>query len=300
MTYPTEPPPKSEKPNQHYVPRWWLRDFAGQNGALYALNGTKAAPVDVGKIMSGDWIYTVFDEWWRPSDILEDALATIEGGASRVFRSLVVCSPSDDDWDAVIWFMALCVCRHPETMTRGHELGKAFGVYLCAVDDYPDEDAFLAAGQTSFGVDLGSDVFKLMKSITIEQREFSALTLIDMLPQDPRLPQTDALLATREVDEVLKAMDCRLLRAPGGQSYVFGDRPFPPKDLLLGFTVPMSKDLALEFSPANSTPQRLMANASAADVQSINEDQAARARAVLVGSHRAQLEALGPVPRPSL
>lgn len=187
MSYPTEPLPKSEKPNQHYLSRWLLRDFASQNGALYALQGTTAAPVDVGRIMSGDWIYTVFDEWWRPSDILEDALAVIEGAASRVFRSLIVRSPSEHDWDAIIWFMALCICRHPETMARGHELGKEFGLYLCSVDDYADEAAFLAEGQISFGVDLGSDVFRLMKAIPNEQREASALMLIDMLPQDPRL-----------------------------------------------------------------------------------------------------------------
>jgi hypothetical protein len=73
----------AKKRNQHYVPKSWIKRFAGANGRIYASDGQKVRPVSAGKIMSQDWLYTVFDNTWQPSDALEDELSKDEGRAAN-------------------------------------------------------------------------------------------------------------------------------------------------------------------------------------------------------------------------
>lgn len=126
-------PPKSEKENQHFVPRNWLSRFAGAHGRVLCLSKGKIHQVSVADIMSGNWIYTVFDEWWRPSDKLEDALANIEAKADKLFTMLHASRavPTDGQWVELIQFLALTACRHPEIMKRGHERAKELAVCYC-------------------------------------------------------------------------------------------------------------------------------------------------------------------------
>lgn len=86
------PPPPFQKTNQHIVPRFWQKEFAGQDGRIFARYRTSADPLqgaqkgrarqaNVAELMTSDWTYTVFDRWWRPSDEVRSG--------SRVFTATV-------------------------------------------------------------------------------------------------------------------------------------------------------------------------------------------------------------------
>jgi len=298
-SFPAAPPPKSEKRNQHYVPRWWLRQFAADDGSLHALRGERTSVVGVGKIMNGDWIYNLVDEWWRPSDELEDALGPVENAASVAFQNLASAAADPEDWEVAISFIAICVCRHPETMERMHVLGKEYGLFLGTVDDFQTEADFRAAALQRFGADPGDGAYDALVAAPAEDREGAILSLIDMPPYDPRLPQTDALRAAGLIEGALTRMDRRLLRAPPGETFVFGDRPFPARDLTLGFTIPLSRSIALEFSVCKRvTPALTETQATPMEVQTVNDAQAGRAKTLIVGADATLLRGLGPVPRP--
>lgn len=291
--FPSMQPPKSEKANQHFIPRWWLKGFAGPAGDLQALKQGKVRVVGVAKVMSGDWIYTVFDTWWRPSDALEDALSKIEGDASQIFASFTSVGATRE-WDAVIWFIALSVARHPSAMGRLHELSKDFAVFLMSeIENFSDFHSFSAASHARFGAAIEEAEFVLLKGTPSDQREASALHIIELQPYDKNLPQTDALLATPLIYEALRRMECHLLHAPASATYVLSDRPTPTAALTAGFSIPISARAALKFIPGTSAI-RSERTATAAEVTAINEAQASRTSSVLVGPDPAQLSALAP------
>jgi hypothetical protein len=130
-------PPRSVKENQHFVPRSWISRFAGDNGRLFGLqNGAIKHQIKVADIMSQDWLYTVFDEWWRPSDCVEDALAKVEGDVGVLFDALhaTASAPSTEQWVSLCRFMALTASRHPDTMRHGHERAKEMSWALADAD----------------------------------------------------------------------------------------------------------------------------------------------------------------------
>jgi hypothetical protein len=115
-------PPRSVKKNQYYVPRFWLARFAGPTGRLVGLkDGVFQHQVGLNNIMSDDWIYTVFDSWWRPSDEIEDDLGVIDGDADRLFMNLHADrnNPSNAQWQHLCTFLALTACRHVDAATSG-------------------------------------------------------------------------------------------------------------------------------------------------------------------------------------
>ena len=80
--------PKFEKQNHHYVPQFWQRGFRDSTGQLYARTGGNVRIVSPKTIMQVDWLYTIFDGQWRPSDALEDALSVIEGQDAQLLQRL--------------------------------------------------------------------------------------------------------------------------------------------------------------------------------------------------------------------
>ena len=70
------------KRNQHYVPKSWIKRFADDKDRLHAWDGQKVRLVSAKKIMTEDWLYTIFDNTWKPSDALEEELSKEEGKAA--------------------------------------------------------------------------------------------------------------------------------------------------------------------------------------------------------------------------
>jgi hypothetical protein len=294
--HPGTPPPKSDKQNQHFIPRWWLKAFADAKGNIWALREGRVQIAAAGDIMSEDWIYTLFDAWWRPSDVIEDNLSKIEGMASRLFRDTEANGPTgQEDWSALLWFIALTACRHPRAMSRGSELSRELSLFLQDVRQYQDTASFGAAYQAKFGAAPETEMYPILSQMPQEAIEGTILYILGLQPYDPQLPQTDALLATDDVAAAIEQMDCRLLEAPADAFFVLGDRPFPTKDLSHGFIIPLSKSLALEArARAGETVLRSSEIATAAEVAASNAQQAAMAEQIVIGPERAALMQLSP------
>ena len=77
-----------EKTNHHYVPQHWQRGFRGPNGHLYGKFHDGIRVVSPRTIMQRNWLYTVFDDQWNPSDALEDALSAIEASDAELVQRL--------------------------------------------------------------------------------------------------------------------------------------------------------------------------------------------------------------------
>lgn len=294
-TFPNNPPPKSEKKNQHFVPRNWLSRFAGLNGSVYCLRDETIRVVSVANIMSGDWIYTLFDEWWRPSDVLEDKLGNIEGCADKLFSSLhsVSRAPTDSEWCDLILFLALTACRHPDTMAQGHRRAKEMAWALADISSCTDESAFLSDFKTRFATDMPAGLFEKLcnsnQEVLLEEGQEIEL----LQPHDFRLPEQISLESVQPVANCMAVMDLSLLDAPDGCSFVLGDRPLPLRDLARGFDVPLSKNLAFQAKPTLAASPRSLQRrlASPEEVGEINQHQKNRAKDLLIGPSYSVLRA---------
>lgn len=291
---PDPKPPRSVKENQHYVPRMWLSRFAGQDGRVSAIeNGILKHQVSVADIMSGDWIYTVFDEWWRPSDSLEDALANVEAEANTLFDMLQTSPdlPTDEQWVALCKFLALTACRHPETMRRGHLRSKTMAWALADVRAYPDKESFLQDFKKRFGSDLPPAIYDAYMKESPEALLEQAEIVEHLSPQDPQLPEQLSVEAVTLVANTIVLQDLYLVDAPPGSDFVFSDHPLPLSELRRGFSVPLSRTLAFEAVPRANGPFVLRRiTASPEMINRVNREQAIRARTTLIGPDKTLLE----------
>lgn len=141
------------KKNHHYVPQFWLKAFADSRGNIHAWDGRNVRVRSSRVLMQEDWLYTIFDNAWNPSDNLEDALARMEATAASLF--LRASNPSHnfsaDDRSQLCEFLALQACRHPDVMNRGARRARELGALLANVHECKDEADFVGRG-SKFGL----------------------------------------------------------------------------------------------------------------------------------------------------
>jgi len=245
--------------------------------------------------MQGDWLYTVFDAQWNPSDSLENALSVLEGTAAALFHRICVqgCATSDTDRDELCSVLALQACRHPDVMGRGHRRARDLGGLIASAHDLTDSD--FAKEMAAFGVSANDALaaYKLLIATPREQLAQELDELNELSPQDAQLPEQEALRAQPVICAQLKKMEFTLVDAPAGSEFVLGDTPIPQQDLSHGFSVPLSKSVAVLAKPSTAG-QTSMARrtATAAEVDAINKAQWENSLHVVVGSSKAVLGAL--------
>ncbi len=123
---------KFEKTNHHYVPQYWQRGFRGPNGHLYGKFHDGIRVVSPRTTMQRDWLYTVFDDQWNPSDTLEDVLSVVEAGDAGLLQRLnsLGYAGTKDDRDHLCAMLALQASRHPDILGRGVRRGRELGMLL--------------------------------------------------------------------------------------------------------------------------------------------------------------------------
>lgn len=307
MPSPTPPPfdPKTFV-NQHSTQQSWQKRFADAAGRVYGRYRDGADPkpalagharvISVYDTMTGDWTYTIFDKWWRPSNVLEHMLSKIEAHVAPIFDQAVdpnvAVTPqlASELRDA----LGIAACRMPWVMARGHRRGKELARAVASVHQYPDKATFLAAIFTQYGVALSDAEYKDALSATEIQLEAEADEIAAMSPQDPRLPQQIALFGAVEVARAIAHLDLTLLHAPAPTQFVLGDTPLPDADLGLGFTVPISKEVALRARPAlpGHSAGLSVGSATASEVADINQAQYDRSLDVVIGPDKLTLDKL--------
>ena len=69
------------------VRQFWQKQFRDSSNRLFKTHrgGTKTASTKT--TMSADWVYTSFDDGWRPSDSVEDYLGSWETAAAEIKRT---------------------------------------------------------------------------------------------------------------------------------------------------------------------------------------------------------------------
>jgi len=188
---------KFEKKNHHYVPQFWQRGFRDSNDQLYARTGGDVSIVSPKTIMQVDWLYTVFDSQWRPSDALEDLLSAIEGHDAQLLQRLNASGyiPTAHDEAQLCALLGLQASRHPDVLKRGHNLSREFGELLASVHDHSLESfQRLTAPQGINPVDAKNYYFTL-KARTKEQLAEELADLLQLSPQSPQLPVQNAIRA---------------------------------------------------------------------------------------------------------
>ena len=246
--------------------------------------------------MGEDFLYTTFDDLWRPSDALEDAFSSIEGSAAITFRTLATAGAAltVDGRDSIAHFLALTICRHPDVMGRGRRRGVESGYLIADIHSYPDFDSFNEAFRAKFRANLPQETYQSLKAKTPEQLLEEAQVLEGLSPQDPQLPIQDSVRAVPLVCKCIVTMDMTLLDAPPGASFVLGDTPLPDYELGNGFTVPLSSILALKVASARNpaVPSSFRRVALAAEISAINQTQFDNAKRIVIGADHAVLAAL--------
>lgn len=289
-------PPKFAKRRHHFVPQFWLRGFRGQNEILWKRREGAVSQAALANTMAEDWLYTIFDDWWRPSDALEDAFSEFERAASLAVEAFHKHRglPDEEHWIVLLMFLALTATRHPDTMLRGNAQAKSLTWMIADVHSFADREAFNAAIKDTFGPGFPAEAYEMLRSISAEELFKQAEQIDGLSPHDPRLPQQDAVRATMIIARAIGAMDLDILDAPSGSSFVLGDRPLPLKNLGHGFSVPLSQRLAICARPpaalGAATQHRKVA--TPLEVAQINSEQAKRSKSVVIGPDAALLASL--------
>ncbi|MDA8259282.1 MAG: DUF4238 domain-containing protein [Betaproteobacteria bacterium] len=284
------------KKNHHYVPQFWLRGFADAKGQIHAWDGQQVRVVSSKRIMQGDWLYTLFDNAWQPTDALEDALAQAEGLAAPIFAKLaapaatLTTSERQELWD----FLALQACRHPDIMKRAHRRARDLGALIVSVRDFQSEHDFVVEAATfaiPASVAQGMYALLLTQDPARLQQEYDEL--IGLSPQDAQLPEQEALRAQAQIATAISAMTLTLLDAPAGSAFVLGDTPMPQDRLGHGFTVPLSQTVAVMAQPSTTsqtaTTRRV---ATPGELAAINQTQWDNALHIVIGPDPLALRAL--------
>lgn len=310
MLPPAPPFDPNVKKNQHYVPRLWQKRFANGSGTVFGRYHTTADPirdkkpgfagkarqVSVDNTMADDWIYTVFDNWWRPSNSLEDAISKDEARIAHVFDQITVSATQITadlrrDFCLAIGFAA---CRTPEIMARGHRRAKALASIFADIHSYSEKSSYLATIQTQFGVVLSDAEYEKIHARTREELTRESEWIHGLSPQDPNLPQQIALTGADIVARIIEGMELTLLEAIEPPYFVLGDTPLPDADLGLGFVVPISSKIALKAERKDTTNvssiQRELVRSTVC--WDVNRIQHRMSRAVVIGPDPAVLDAL--------
>lgn len=287
--------PTFEKKNHHYVPQFWQRGFRDSNDQLYARTGGDISIVSPKTIMQVDWLYTVFDGQWRPSDALEDLLSVIEGHDAQLLQRLNASGyiPTAHDEAQLCALLGLQASRHPDVLKRGHTLSREFGELLASVHDHSLESfQGLTALHGMNPVD-AKDYYFTLKARTKEQLAEELADLLQLSPQSPQLPIQDAIRAAPQIEAAISCMQLSLLDATPPSAFVLGDTPLPQTDLSRGFSVPLSKSLSVIATPAGFTKSPMIRRvATQQEVDKINRTQFENAFDTVVGPSAALLKSL--------
>jgi hypothetical protein len=286
--------PKDKK-NQHYVPVFWQKRFADANGTLYKLENNHIGVAGAKKQMSDDWIYTTFDFQWKPSNYLEEASSFFENQAASAFNNIDTPNTTGSIEEQILirWFISFSACRHPDTMSSGHRLGKCFATHLLNVHSVSIEE--FSSSLIDFGVSQtdARSIYTVCRDMPIEQLISEVIEIENMTPQDPNLPQ-QLSIDSETIERVffhLCEHNITILDAPPGVSFILGDTPFPP-NLSAGFCIPLSSKVALLWEPGEDIklPEWTRRMATVDEVHMTNQLQFNQALKLIIGSSRELLE----------
>ena len=289
---------RMEKINHHFIPRHWLKRFRGDDGNLWVRDGDEINVRGVDAIMAIDYLYTVYDKRFSGSDSLEDELSRIETTQSQSLMQICrtgepVGPGTRHDLAAII---ALQTLRHPDVMAWGRRRALRFAELVLKIKRM-SLDEFLNEVAPVLDDAHPEWVYEEIQSRTEADLEKELADIKALSPQNPELAETNTLSALTSLCASLHEFHMRVLEIREGEgSFVLGDTPVPQEKLASGFTVPLSKRVAVvAWRKSNGNPvsiERSWANPD--EIVFVNQAQWNRHARLIVGESREVLRALPP------
>ncbi|MBB2168158.1 DUF4238 domain-containing protein [Gluconacetobacter aggeris] len=287
------PIPKFEKKHHHIVPVLWQKRFkAPSDPGPYYLNvgtGQKLPPQGPGDKMSEEYANIVFDEFFRPSDALEDHLGTLETkmvtGLDRCIQKGELDSVARVD---VAMLMAVQVCRYPENFGTLLDLGKYLAIALTDYKNCPDAVTLNRALQAK-GLLSGARITQ-QEFVRLQQAQGSELLASELefilaahgyeFYFNPKL----VIAAATQVANHLLGLEWTLLHS-STPSFILSDRPVP-STIGYGFSIGLSASYALKLDkPTTSVTNDTIhsQNATPQEISQINLEVKSRAKELICG-----------------
>lgn len=289
---------KIRKSNHHYVPQHWLRRFRDDHGNLWAREGDHIGVRGVDSVMSLDYLYTVFDSDFLGSDDLENQLGRIEqiqfNSLQQICRFGEPVGPGTlHDLAAIL---ALQTLRHPDVLAWGRRRAVRFAELILKIKKM-SFDEFMK--DVAPALDDGSPdfLYEQVQAISEEQLEKELAEIQSWSPQNTELAETDTLSALISLSAKFHSFNMRVIEiSEGDGAFVLGDTPIPQDDLGNGFTVPLSKRVAVAASlaPEGQRARIERARATKDEINFVNQAQWNRHACLVVGESREVLFALPP------
>jgi hypothetical protein len=252
------PKPKFVKKNHHVVPEFWQKCFAApESPGPYYLNvktGKKLPAQGPGIKMSEGVANIVFDDFFRPSDQLEDRLADLETKMAQGLDALIATGKIDIDARIDIAMMlAVQACRYPERFVDRLELGKYLAIAIKDVSTYQDANALnFALRSTGMlpGASLTEKNFELIKQSTRDDLASQLDTILNSHGYENFYNPNLIIDAAYPVCSHLLALDWNLLSSPT-PAFILSDRPVPTP-IGYGFSVGLTASYGLILSQPTS------------------------------------------------
>lgn len=285
-------PPKFEKRVHHVVPVFWQKHFSspGDQGPYYKdiISDQAYDAQGPGKKMSEEYGYIVFDEYFRPSDALEDQLSDIETKTSQGISRAIEESQLDTDVRCdIAYLFATQACRYPDLFQRRLDLARYHAIALCSSPAHCDADALnLSLHATGIlpGASISDSDFECLRSTPKEALEAELDKILSAFGYEyffnPELIFSGAMLTASH----LLGLQWEFVysRDP---AFILSDRPVPI-EIGYGFKIGLSACFALLLSkPIDSIDERPIKArlASRTEIDQINAEVRTRARKWICG-----------------
>lgn len=291
MTAP--PKPKFEKKHHHIVPVFWQKRFKAPNdpGPYYLDVGTgeKHSPQGPGNKMSEEYANIVFDEFFRPSDALEDHLGTLE---TKMVKGLDRCIQRGELDSAarvdVAMLMAVQGCRYPERFGTLLDLGKYLAIalnnYINCLNAIALNRALQARGLLSGARITQPEFVRLRQAQGSQQLESELADILAAHGYEVHFNPNLVIAAAEQVATHLLGLEWTLLHS-STPSFILSDRPVPSR-IGYGFSIGLSASYGLKLSkPTTSVTDDTIysEDATKEEVDQINKDVRLRAKAIICG-----------------
>ena len=238
--------------------------------------------------MSEEYGYIVFDEYFRPSDALEDQLSDIETktsqGISRAIRESLLDTDARCD---IAYLLATQACRYPDLFERRLDLSRYLAIALCSSSDYRDVNALnfsLHASGILPGASISDSDFQRLRSTPKEALETELDEILSTHGYEhcfsPELVFSGAIQIASQLLALQWEFVCS--RDP---AFILSDRPVPIQ-IGHGFNIGLSACFALLLSKSMGSidEQPLRARtATNTEIDQINADVRSRARKWICG-----------------
>lgn len=239
--------------------------------------------------MAEEYANIVFDEFYRPSDALEDALAAIETKALPAFDRMIKTSSLDCTGRVdLAYFLAVQACRYPELYASRLDLGRYLAIALKDCSKFQDVapmNRHLQGAGILPGANFSEDEFKRLTKTPDHELAAELHVILASHGYEAYFNAELVVAAALPVAEHLLGLEWHLLEAPH-PAFILSDRPMPVK---IGhhFSVGLSSTFGLQvrYPGTPVTDGTISARAATtAEVDGINHEVRARAREWICGS----------------